>query len=149
MRKLSLLSSASVLALAACGDGSSKQAQPDAPEMPVDAAIDPFSPGCYQVEQTSNDMFSKPEDFGDWTPGTLAGWNPDGRWFLTGTRVGGVSSFHFQKRTSDIVVDRDTNFPGTIDDDKIFQRGTFVSGQGTVIIAKRVTNRLGDGSLRA
>jgi hypothetical protein len=137
-----------LLALAACGD-SSKTVQPDAPDMPSDAAVDPVAPGCTQMPQTSDDMFSKPEDFGAWTPGSLAGWNPDGRWFLTGTRVGGVSSFHFQKRTSDVVVDRDTQFPGTLDDDKLFQRTTFGSGQGTIIIAKRVTDRLADGSLRA
>ena len=134
-----------LLVLAGCGDGNPTKAQPDAPEMPPDAA-DAFTPGCSQLPQTSNDMFSKPEDFGDWTPGSLAGWNPDGRWFLTGTRVGGVSSFHFQKRASDIVVDRDTMFPGTVDDDKIFQRSTFGNVQGgMIIIAKLVSNRLADG----
>ena len=140
MRQLAWL-----VVLCACGD--STTAQPDAPPTP-DAAPG-FVPGCVQVDQTSNEMFASPADFGELAPGSLAGWNPDGRWFLTGTRVGGVSSFHFEKRSTDIIVDRDSLHPGTIDDDKVFQRYTFPNQDKTIIIAKRVSNLLPDGTLRA
>jgi hypothetical protein len=141
---------ASALALAACGDSSSSPAQPDAPGTPDAPEGQAFTPGCVMRDQTGADMFDAPTDFeGEIMAGSLAGWNPDGRWFLTGTKVGSVSSFHFLKRASDIVVDRDTLRPGTMTDDAIFQRTTFSSQQGTTIVAKRVVNRLADGSLRA
>jgi hypothetical protein len=115
-----------------------------------DAATADFTPGCESADQTSAEVFSKPEDFGPFTPGTLAAWNPDGRWFLTGTRVGGVSSFHFARSGTSVVVDRDASTPGTIDDSTLFQRSTFDDGQGnTIVIAKRVSNLLADGTLRA
>lgn len=136
-----------LLFLVACGDGDSMKS-PDAAPSPDGPAM-LVEPGCVQVEQTSVDMFASPADFGAVTPGSLAGWNPDGRWFLTGTRVGGVSSFHFQRRPSDIIVDRDTANPGTIDDDQVFHRFTFETQERTIIIAKRVANLLPDGTLRA
>ncbi|MBA3502500.1 MAG: hypothetical protein M4D80_34030 [Myxococcota bacterium] len=136
-------------AVVACGDSSSPS-QPDAPPPPMpDAPVEQPLVGCVNVAQVSNDMFATAADFGELTPGSLAGWNPDGRWFLTGTRVGGVSSFHFEKRPGDIIVDRDQARPGTIDNDAIFHRLTFETQGRTVIIAKRVSNLLPDGSLRA
>lgn len=135
-----------MLLLVACGDGGTT-AKPDAAA--PDAATNDLTPGCVQIDQSGPDMFSKAEDFGPLTAGSLAGWNPDGRWFLTGTRVGGVSSFHFEKRATDIIVDRIMQFPGTIDDDKIFHRTTFTNQDATLINAKRVSNLLPDGSLRA
>ena len=136
-----------VVLLDGCGD-SGNTAQPDAPPVTPDApSVEPLV-GCVNVPQSSNDMFATSADFGELTPGSLAGWNPDGRWFLTGTRVGGVSSFHFQKRPGDIIVDRDQANPGTFDNDKIFHRLSFDSQGRTIIIAKRVSNLQPDGSLR-
>ncbi len=83
-------------------------------------------------------------------PGTLASWDPNGRWFLTGTRVGGVSSFHFAQQGQEIIVDRDARFPGTISDDQLFQRGMYQTGQGEpYTIARRVSNLRSDGTARA
>jgi hypothetical protein len=144
MRQLSVL-----FVLVACGDGNSTMS-PDARDEVVDAAGPTFTPGCAMVDQISNDMYMSSADFpGEVTPGSLASWDPNGRWFLTGTRVGGGSSFHFEKRQSDLVVDRDPARLGSIDADKAFQRYTFPSPDKTIIIAKRVTNLLSDGSLRA
>src|SRR5439155_12238936 len=89
-------------------------------------------------------------DFGPLVPGTLAGWDPNGRWFLTGTEVGSVSSYFFETMgAGQILVDRDAINPGTFDADAIFQR-RHVNQQGTTyVVAKRVVNRAGDGSARA
>src|SRR5690349_11288642 len=91
MRKLAFV------LLAACGGDAGSN--PDASTPPPDVAPE-LAPGCFSVDQTNNDMFSSAADFGAVTPGSLAGWDPNGRWFLTGTRVGGVSSFHFEKRAT-------------------------------------------------
>jgi hypothetical protein len=135
----------SCLALVACGDDNDKTGAPDA--APPDASPF-FAPGCYEVAQTGADDFSTPEDFGPIAKGSLAGWDPNGRWFLTGTRVGGQNSFHFERRAADIVVDRDMRTPGSITDDSIFHRVTFSNETTTIIIAKRVSNLLPDGSAR-
>jgi len=93
--------------------------------------------------------FMTAEDFGPITPGTLAGWDPAGRWFLTGVRVGGVSSFHFEVRGSELIVDRDEDVPGTLTADAAFQRIEFMTPDGPIVIAKRVSDLQPDGSLRA
>ncbi|MEO8700029.1 MAG: hypothetical protein ABI867_08290 [Kofleriaceae bacterium] len=125
------------LAASACG-GDDPDATPDA-----NTYVDPpaFEAACTIVPQTGATDFSTAADFGPITPGTLAGWDANGRWFLTGTRVGGVSSFHFAVTGASVVVDRDTENPGTLDDDALFQRTTFSDGQTTFIIAKRVIDR--------
>lgn len=137
-----------VIVLVACGDGGGDAPPPDAPAPPPDASAS-FIPGCAEVAQTSTEMFATPAELGPIVPGTLAGWNPDGRWFLTETRVGGSSSFHFARTGSQVIVDRDAERPGTIDDDVLFQRTKLTFGEQSYIIAKRVANRLPDGSLRA
>lgn len=115
-----------------------------------DGPVADFTPGCEEVDQPGADAFSKPEDFGAFAPGTLASFDPNGRWFLTGTRVGGVSSFFFERNGASVIVDRDPANPGTMTADTIFQRATQDDGNGnTFIIAKRVSNLLSDGSLRA
>ncbi|MBX3155089.1 MAG: hypothetical protein KF773_03745 [Deltaproteobacteria bacterium] len=131
-----------------CGDGGT--GTPDAPVEP-DAPVDvTFQPGCMEIPQTGPNMFAAAADFGQVVAGSLAAWEPDGRWFLTGTRVGGVSSFHIQKLANGIaILDRDTDHPGTIDANAVFQRATFEGGGETFILAKRVANLLPDGSLRA
>jgi hypothetical protein len=133
--------------LGACGDNETSSSTPDAPPDVGPAAE--LVPHCDVIPQTGANMFATPADFGPITPGTLAGWDPDGRWFLTGTRVGGVSSFHFERRGSQIVVDRDGDNLGTIDDDAVFQRTIIESSEAAFIVAKRVTNLAADGSLRA
>jgi len=134
--------------LAACGD-SGTSPTPDAPAAMPDAAATDFIPGCADVPQTGLDMFATAAELGPIVPGTLAGWDPDGRWFLTETRVGGVSSFHFARQGAQVVVDGDTQHPGTLDDDVLFQRTQLAFGEQTFTIAKRVSNRQPDGSFRA
>ena len=144
-RMKQLLASIALLGFVACGDPAAV-----APDAAPDASPPPeFEARCDEVPQTGADMFSSPTDFGPITPGTLAGWDPAGRWFLTGTRVGGVSSFHFERRGAQLIVDRDDTTPGTIDDDAIFQRTTVGDGETTFVIARRVVNLAADGSLRA
>lgn len=141
MRKL-LLGLALVLA-GGCGDNTA-----DDDPMLVDDPPE-VTPGCRQVAGNL-DTFAKPEAFAELVPGTLASWDPNGRWFLTGTRVGGVSSFHFAQQGQEIIVDRDARFPGTISDDQLFQRGMYQTGQGEpYTIARRVSNLRSDGTARA
>ncbi|MDB4955646.1 MAG: hypothetical protein JWO36_3215 [Myxococcales bacterium] len=113
----------------------------------ADAAVG-FTPACKSMPQPAQ-PFTRAADFGPVTPGTLAGWDPGGRWFLTGIKVGSVSSFFFEKTGSQVIVDRDPSAPGTIDDDAVFQRSAFVQQGTSYIVAKRVSNRLADGTLRA
>src|SRR5687768_2756726 len=143
-----------VVGLVACGDGGSPT-QPDAPVEPDASALD-YTPGCTDVDQTSPEMFATAAELGPVTPGTLAGWDPNGRWFLTGTRVrglgpiGGTQSFHFTKRgASEVIFDRNEQLVGSIDDSTIFQRLTFAFEDTQIVFARRVANLAGDGSLRA
>src|SRR4051794_37291077 len=128
-----------LLVVAACGGDDKTDVTPDAPPDQPDVS---FTPHCDDpTPQTGPDAFSKAADFGGpILTGSLTAWDANGRWFLTGTRVGGVSSFHVEKRDGGVaIVDRDTETPGTIDGDALFQRQTFDDGQGnTVIIAKKV-----------
>lgn len=131
----------------ACGDNRTN-VQPDAtPDASIE--VPAFAPECHEVPVTSPDPFATAAELGPVVPGTLAGWDPDGRWFLTGVRVGGQSSYHFARQGAQVIVDRDTQSPGTIDDDVLFQRGTFLYQGQRYVIAKRVSNRAPDGSLRA
>jgi hypothetical protein len=132
---------------AACG-GDHPAATPDA-AAPDAGDLDELIARCDEVPQTGAEAFATAADFGPVVPGTLAGWNPDGRWFLTGVKVGGISSFHFERRGAQVIVDRDDTTPGTIDDDAMFQRSTQSDGQTTYVIAKRVADLRPDGSLRA
>jgi hypothetical protein len=136
-----------LLVLAACGGGSHANPSIDAPP-DVSTVVPDVTPGCMTIAEPAG-QYMTAADFGPFVPGTLAGWDPDGRWFLTGTQVGSVSSFHFARTGSQIVVDRDPTSPGTIDDDAIVQRHSVQSQGVNYTIAIRVTNRAGDGSLRA
>jgi hypothetical protein len=124
---------------AACGDN--LEPAPDALVVPEVIAR------CEEIPAAGN-PFATAADFGPVTPGTLAGWNPDGRWFLTGVRVGGVSSFHFEQRGADLIVDRE-DAPATFTADAIFQRLEYPTPDGSIIVAKRVSDLQPDGSLRA
>ena len=134
-----------VLALiVGCG---SSAATPDAQ---VDAPAGAIVAECHDLPQVGQDPFATAESLGPATPGSLAGWDPDGRWFLTGVKVGGVSSYFFEK-TSDtaITVDRDTTVAGTLSADQIFWHGIEMSGPIQVLVSKRVSNRQPDGTARA
>jgi len=130
------------LALVACS--SHHAAVPDAPS---DTASFDFTPGCQWIAQDQN-SYASASDFGPVVPGTLAGWDPNGRWFMT-SYVGGVSSYFFEKQGAQIIVDRNSSAPGTIDDDVIFARELTTSQGQSYIVAKRVSNLQPDGTLRA
>ncbi len=127
---------------AACGDN--LETGPDAQPVAVPEVV----PYCEEIPAPAT-AFATAADFGPMAPGTLAGWDPAGRWSLTGVRVGGVSSFHFEVRGADVIVDRDEEVPGTLTADSIFQRVEYVTPDGPIVIAKRVSDRHADGSLRA
>ena len=136
-----------LLVLFACGDdgGPDRAIPPDASGTEVPAVV----PECVEVPQPSADPFKAPTELWPIVPGTLAGWDPDGRWFLTGVRVGGISSYHFARQGEGVIVDGDTDAPGTLDNDVLFQRGTIQTDFGDYTVVKRVSNRAADGTLRA
>nr|MBA2539189.1 hypothetical protein [Deltaproteobacteria bacterium] len=123
--------------------------EPDVLE-PDAAIVTPpdFEIGCTEMPQSGPEAFTAATDFGPVTPGTLAGWDADGRWFFTGARVGGVSSVHLERRGDQVVVDRDDDTLGTIDNDAVFHRYEAGGDDSSFIIAKRVIDRRDDGSLR-
>ncbi|MBA3541164.1 MAG: hypothetical protein H0T79_16250 [Deltaproteobacteria bacterium] len=135
-----------VVGVFGCGDNPASV--PDAPVGAADAPEIAVTAECHELEAPSATPFATGADFSPATPGSLAGWSPDGRWFLTGVRVG-PSSFHFAQSGSAIVIDRDAENPGTIDDTEIFQRTAFEREGSSYVVARRVSNRLSDGSLRA
>lgn len=112
-------------------------------------SLDDLAIGCVRLDHPAT--FATSADFAPAVRGTLHGWNPDGRWFLTGAPVSGVSSYHFQ-RSGDgrVIIDRDTASPGTIDDTEIFGRIAYNDGNGnSYVVAKRVSNLRSDGTARA
>ncbi|HET7500099.1 MAG TPA: hypothetical protein VFK02_03825, partial [Kofleriaceae bacterium] len=124
-----------VVVLSGCSDGR-------------EASLDDLTIGCKPLE--GRPRFETSADFAPAVPGTLRGWNPDGRWFLTGVRVGGVSSYHFARDGARVVIDRNGAAPGTIDDTELFARAetTGASGAG-VVVATRISNLAPDGTARA
>ena len=93
--------------------------------------------------------FTTSADFGPAVRGTLAGWNLDGRWFVTGARIPGISSVHFQRSGAQLIVDRDAAAPVRFDDTEIFTRVENSNATGVVsVTAKRISNRRPDGSAR-
>jgi hypothetical protein len=132
--------------LVACGDHN-----PAAPDAQPDASTDipAVVPGCQVITQPSGNPFATPADFGPLVPGTLAGWDPSGRWFLTGTSVGSISSFLFSTRASDGALLLDRNMPVQHDDDAIYQQSNVMSNGTSYTVAIRVANHAPDGTLRA
>jgi hypothetical protein len=129
--------------LVACGDDAAAPVDAGTTEIPA------VEPGCHD-QMGGTDSYQTAADFGPVVDGTLAGWDFNGRWFLTGTRVGGVSSFHFERRGSQLIVDRDPGMPGTYDDNVLFQRGVYQDRNGeSFVIARRVSNLKADGTARA
>jgi len=136
----------SALVLAACSDnGTVTEMTPDA-EVPVEPPA--FEVGCNEVPQPES-AFATAADFGPITPGTLKNWDPNGRWFFDGVRMGSVSSVFLEKSGSQVTVDRDDSMLGTIDDDALFHRYEVQTGQGTFSVSKRIIDLHSDGTLRA
>lgn len=121
--------------------------QPDAPASP-DAPSGNWTVGCVPQTSSGSDAFDDPSDFGPTAPGSLAGWNPDGRWFITSPMRDGASSVHLARDGAAVVFDRYTEVPGTIDDTAAFQRATFSDGSVEYIYARRISDLEADGSLR-
>ncbi|HEY0483018.1 MAG TPA: hypothetical protein VGD37_36105 [Kofleriaceae bacterium] len=112
-----------------------------------DASLDDLALGCVQREQPAT--FATSSDLAPAVRGTLAGWNPDGRWFVTGARFPGISSFHLRRSGAQVIVDRDAAAPGSFDDTEIFTRveATGAPGKAT-LTAKRISNLRPDGTAR-
>lgn len=134
--------------LAACGGGDKPPGTSvDAPADTTTVEPPAFTPSCERRPQTAADTFATPDVFGDITPGTLANWDPTGRWFTTGVRMG-TSSIHLARIGDQIIIDRD-QAAKIANNDVVFQRETFDAGGGaTGILARRISNRASDGSLR-
>src|SRR5262245_15003818 len=104
---------------------------------------------CIDIPQPGAEPFMSGLDLGPVVAGTLGGWDPTGRWFLTGVRVGGASSYRFDLEGGALIVDRDRDNPATFDDSMIFQRARLPFNGQTYTIVKRVSNRGRDGTARA
>ena len=102
--------------------------------------------GCKTFAQALT--FQTGADFAPATPGTLAGWNPDGRWFLVGAPQIGAASVLLQRSGDQVIVDRNTAAPGRIDDTEILSRYEATSGDARVILATRISNVRPDGTAR-
>ena len=75
-----------LIVVAACGDG----IHPATPDADDTVTVPAFMPVCTSTASTAT--YDDASAFGDIVPGTLAGWDPSGRWFLTGASLGDVSS---------------------------------------------------------
>ncbi|CAN5177357.1 hypothetical protein BH11MYX1_BH11MYX1_04340 [soil metagenome] len=127
--------------LCACGDSGSP-AQPDAagPVIPVVEAK------CTDVPQTRT--YDDATAFGEVVPGTLAGWDPSGRWHLTGTSLGDVSSIWLAPQADgSITIDRGSEV-GAKTDDSVFARSVTNYNNKPYIEAHRIANLQADDSLR-
>ncbi|HEY0990227.1 MAG TPA: hypothetical protein VGD80_24415 [Kofleriaceae bacterium] len=113
-----------------------------------DASLDDLEIGCVALDRPAT--FKTSADFAPAVGGTLAGWVPDGRWFLTGARISANSSLHFIRLGPRVIIDRDYEAPARIDDTEIFQRISHSDESGNEIVtATRVSNRRPDGTARA
>lgn len=112
------------------------------------ASLDDLEIGCVALDRPAT--FKTSADFAPAVRGTLAGWVPDGRWFLTGARITANSSLHFIRLGPRVIIDRDYETPARIDDTEIFQRIAVSDESGNEIVtATRVSNRQPDGTARA
>src|SRR6185295_679560 len=62
--------------------------------------------GCSLLDHVAS--FESGAEFAHADPGTLAGWNPDGRWFIVGAPQIGAGSVLLQRSGGDLIVDRNT-----------------------------------------
>lgn len=133
-----------MVGLAGCGDQATSA--PDA--APPDGAIADIVPECH-VQTFAGAPFMTSADFGPRTPGTLAGWEPDGRWFLTGVSLGDTSSFHLAQQGGDVIVDHDADHPAPRSPDELFVRTSQTINGAAYLVVKRISDRHADGSLKA
>lgn len=83
-------------------------------------------------------------DFEPAAPGSLAGWNPDGRWTTTAPLpYGGELAIHFQRNGNRVTVNRGQYDEGTIDDTTLLFAPPFPDQPPS-----RISNLQPDGSLR-
>jgi hypothetical protein len=131
-----------LIAVAACGDG----IHPATPDADGTATVPAFTPVC--TSATSAATYDDASAFGDIVPGTLAGWDPSGRWFLTGASLGDVSSVQLDKLgDGTYALDRST-VSGALSNDALFERHQMTYNGHVYIVAHRITNLAADGSLR-
>lgn len=135
-----------VLGLVACGDNRGG-ASSDAASPPVPG----FTSGCRR-EVVDESAYTTPEQLGEIVPGTLAGWDPDGRWFFTDASPPGIratQSIHFERRGADVIVDRDDTPNATMTEDMLYRRFQVEEIGRTWTHVMRIANRASDGTLRA
>ena len=140
-----------VLAVALIGCGGGSPGVPDG----ADDAIDGPQPQVdappieFRCDTTPGGLaaYDDPDDFGPIAlAGTLAGWDPSGRWFLTHVELGYLNSVWFDVQGSQVIVDRDPSQVATLDADKLFHR--VVDPESGVARSMRVWGRAADGKLR-
>jgi hypothetical protein len=102
--------------------------------------------GCQMLGEVV--AFDSADDFAPAVAGSLAGWDPEGRWFLVGAPQIGAGSVLLQRSGSQVIVDRLIESPGRIDGTEIFERAELQSGDASVIVANRITNLAADGTAR-
>lgn len=129
-----------VVVVAACGDSPTQEV----PDAPVDAAPPAFQPRCFEHAQ-GGAAYTTAADFGPLTPGSLAGWDPEGRWFFTGTHVGDFSSVLLARRGDRVVIDGNPQLLATLDADALFR---YVEGPQYSSRSLRISDLQPDGSLR-
>lgn len=102
------------------------------------------------VTTDASKTYATAADFdGDVTPGTLASWDPSGRWFITGVFLDDVSSVWFEKQTDgSVTFDRDPGVTATPTADMLFETHTQVYNGHAFTEAHRIANLRPDGSLR-
>jgi hypothetical protein len=133
-----------VVAVAACGDD-----VPVTPDASVDAAPAAFVPGCVVEQAPTTAGFTTAAELGPMASGTLAGWDPEGRWFYTGAHVGDVSSVRLARRGDRIVIDGNVQMLATLDADALFRHveSPFQGSQFSESL--RISDRQPDGTLWA
>lgn len=115
----------------------------------VGCGSEPAVPDVYRCVQFNEPAeFQTSHEFAPAEPGTLAGWDPNGRWFLVGPNFG-PSSVHVARSGNRVMLDRNPLFTGTIDDNELFGRLVFTNNTGgSTIIATRISNLRHDGTAR-
>ncbi|MEO8550010.1 MAG: hypothetical protein ABI678_08550 [Kofleriaceae bacterium] len=135
------------IALAACSNNPAHTGDDDDMPGPDATDVPDFATQCTTSPQAST--YDDATAFGALVPGSLKDWDPSGRWFLTGTSLGDVSSVFLEKTPAGMVeLDRDSSKLGTLTDDSLFERNTQVYNSKTYLEAHRISNLAADGSLR-
>lgn len=100
--------------------------------------------GCFEVDGEAS--FARASDFGAAEAGSLRGWAPDGRWFVTGAALG-YSSILIERSGDGVVLDRTRQ--ASIDDTAIFALAQGVGSDGAPATkSQRISNLAADGSAR-